>query len=306
MKRIITAIILITLMLGCFVSPMTAQAAGKWVSSYELYIPGHSDGSTYSMTVHDKTQIVPYINICYTDRSWEAVRIENGSNVTFSSSKPSVATISKTGWLTAKDTGTTTITVKNKLNKDVVKFKVKVTVQAPRITAISTDDTRVTLKWSAAKNADGYEIQWDKSGQPLWRYSATVKGTSLRAADGLVGKKKFGFRVRARYKVGNGYITSAWSDTAYITVKAEKADKPAQKSRYTEKYKVVYSGGLYINQKCNRAKCTRTLMHKNDVFYVDPSTKVKSGNYYWAKAKYGDIEGWWVCISNTAWCKKLN
>ncbi len=221
MKRILTAIVAITLMLGCIISPMTALASGG--ITYELYIPGYAHENTCYMNVGEMEKVVPYFNLFYPGGKKDVLRIEDGSHVTFSSSKQSVATISQTGWLIAKSTGTTTITVKSMLNKDVVKFKVKVTAPKP-----------------------------------------TPKPTATPSA-----------------------CVSTNNDP------------------YTDKYKVVYSGGLYINEKCNRANSTKKLMRKNEIFYVDPTTAKKSGKYIWAKAKYGNITGWWVCIGNSSWCKKV-
>ena len=89
----------------------------------------------------------------------------------------------------------------------------------PSIKSLSTSDTRVIVTINPVAGASYYEIDWDKSGQPFWRYGGTTGSTTLRAADGLVAGKKFAFRVRAVYWNGVEYARTAWSATNYITVK---------------------------------------------------------------------------------------
>jgi len=67
------------------------------------------------------------------------------AKLTWTSSKPSVATV-KDGKVTAKKTGTVTITVTDETGKVVAKYKVKVVAKAVKLTKLTAKAKKSTLK----------------------------------------------------------------------------------------------------------------------------------------------------------------
>ncbi len=157
------------------------------------------------------------------------------SKVTWSSSRKSVATVSSSGKVTAKDVGTTTITVKAGSKKATCKVTVR-----PRMTAIQSiervSSSKIKLTWNKKSEADEYRVYRSTSKNGTYEFVGKSSGSSYTDT-GLKANTTYYYYLRAAGYQGDTRILS---------------NKSSVKSAKT----TVYTSKVTLNS--NSLKLTRT------------------------------------------------
>ncbi len=178
----------------------------------------------------------------------------NASKVTYTSSKPKVASVSKSGLITAKKKGKTTITVKNTANGK--KVKLKITVKKPKGYTISkktgTYSGKTKIKIKAKK---GYTVYY-------------TTGNKFTKAKKIASKK-------------SKTITISKNTTLKLYVKknskkisVKKMNKTKAKSPNVVTYKYVITTASAANNNTNQS----STVVNNDSTATQPTTTVISEN----------------------------
>ena len=210
-----------------YLKKTTAPTLGARLVGYDFGVTCNDgrlsikNGYCYAMTVNSSTRLVPILTEIYSNGSTRDIAIRNGAGITFKSSKPAVASVSSVGTVFAKKTGTTVITVKSKMNNMTRQFTLRVTAPSvPSICTLSTGGNRITLRFAkAAPSGASYQVRWDYSNQPFWRYSMTSTSSSMTLTKGLVRGRSFTIQVRFKYWNGSSYSYTSWSNRYRITVR---------------------------------------------------------------------------------------
>ncbi|MCI8280644.1 MAG: leucine-rich repeat protein [Lachnospiraceae bacterium] len=133
------------------------------------------------------------------------------SKMTFTSSKPKIATVNKnTGKVTIKNTGIAIITIK--AGSTTKKVTIKVSPKKPSVkTAKAAEGKKLTMSWAKDKMALGYYVQisTDKKFKKNMKSKALSK-TSYTFTKLETGKKYY-VRIRSYKKSGKEILYSAWS-----------------------------------------------------------------------------------------------
>lgn len=150
-KKAISLILTLVLLIGCAntVSPDTALAASKKVTLSKTSIV-LIKGQTHNL------------------------KLSNAKGVKWSSSKKSVATVSKTGKITAKAKGKTVITAKYK-NKS---YKCKVTVETPKLSETSLK-IKIGESYKLKVTGTTQKIKWTSSNKETATVDSFGKVTAL-------------------------------------------------------------------------------------------------------------------------------
>ena len=129
----------------------------------------------------------------------------------WSSSNTSVATVDSNGKVTAKASGTATITVKTSNGKTAT-CKVTVSLPAPQITGLANTTGGIKISWNKVDGAYGYRLYY-KPVSGGWKRFKDTTATSFTDS-GVVPNKTETYTIRCIDKNGNtvsGFNSTGWS-----------------------------------------------------------------------------------------------
>lgn len=140
------------------------------------------------------------------------------TQITWTTSNKSIATVNSKGTVTAKAPGTATIIAK--CNGATAKCKVTVALAVPKLkTAKSAAAGKIKITWAKSAGADGY-IVYRKKGADWIKLKTVDKSTTTFTDTKLTSGKKYTYTVKA-YKKVNGKTYTSDFDTAGIAAKAK-------------------------------------------------------------------------------------
>lgn len=148
----------------------------------------------------------------------------DNSNFTFTSSKPKVCTVSKSGALRGVSPGTAKVTIAFRSNSNygcVGTVTIKASLSKPKITSLKNKDGyKMTVRWSKNAKAKGYQIQYSTSSE--FKGATTVKiktyKTTKATIKNLTKGAQYYVRVRAYKSTSAGTYYSAWSVGESVTI----------------------------------------------------------------------------------------
>ena len=133
------------------------------------------------------------------------------TSYTWRSSNTSVATVDKNGKVTAKASGTATITVKTSNGKTAT-CKVTVNLPAPQITGLANTTGGIKISWNKVDGAYGYRLYY-KPASGGWKRFKDTTATSFTDS-GVVPNKTETYTIRCIDKNGktvSGFNSKGWS-----------------------------------------------------------------------------------------------
>lgn len=133
------------------------------------------------------------------------------TSYTWSSSNTSVATVDKNGKVTAKASGTATITVKTSNGKTAT-CKVTVNLPAPQITGLANTTGGIKISWNKVSGAYGYRLYY-KPASGGWKRFKDTTATSFTDS-GVSPNRTETYTIRCIDKNGNtvsGFYSRGWS-----------------------------------------------------------------------------------------------
>ena len=133
------------------------------------------------------------------------------TSYTWSSSNTSVATVDDNGKVTAKASGTATITVKTSNGKTAT-CKVTVNLPAPQITGLANTTGGIKISWNKVDGTYGYRLYY-KPASGGWKRFKDTTATSFTDS-GVVPNKTETYTIRCIDKNGNtisGFNSTGWS-----------------------------------------------------------------------------------------------
>ncbi|MBD9012934.1 MAG: hypothetical protein EGR24_11180, partial [Ruminococcus bromii] len=122
------------------------------------------------------------------------------TSYTWSSSNTSVATVDKNGKVTAKASGTATITVKTS-NGKTANCKVTVNLPTPQITSLSNTTGGIKISWNKVDGAYGYRLYY-KPASGGWKRFKDTTATSFTDS-GVSPNRTETYTIRCIDKNGN-------------------------------------------------------------------------------------------------------
>lgn len=211
--------------------------------------------------------------------------------VTWSSSSTAVASVSKSGKVTAKKPGTATITAKTSSGK-TAKCKVTVKLSAPTSVKTATAGiSSIKISWKAVSNASGYYIYCATSKSGTYKKAATVKGGSKTSYTNknLSKGKTYYYKVVA-------YGTAAKYNSAQSTASGAKtrvlAPKVTAKASSYNKIKLSWNkpssaSGYYIYRATSKTgKYTKIATIKKSSTTTYTNTVTTGTTYYYKVIAY--------------------
>ena len=133
------------------------------------------------------------------------------TSYTWSSSNTSVATVDKNGKVTAKASGTATITVKTSNGKTAT-CKVTVNLPTPQITSLANTTGGIKISWNKVSGAYGYRLYY-KPASGGWKRFKDTTATSFTDS-GVSPNRTETYTIRCIDKNGNtvsGFYSRGWS-----------------------------------------------------------------------------------------------
>ena len=158
----------------------------------------------------------------YTMEGFGSVTVENKS-LNWTSSKPSVASVSKTGVVTGKKQGTVTITGKLPVSGQKITTKIKVYTQ-PKISGlkVKAGKKQLTVSWKKTTKATGYQVTYATNSKfTKNKKSVTISKnkTTKKVIKKLKSKKTYYVKARAYKKVNGTKLYGSYSAVKKIKVK---------------------------------------------------------------------------------------
>lgn len=215
----------------------------------------------------------------------------------WTSSAPSVATVSDTGKVKALKPGKATITV---YHGDIsAGCVVTVSPKATTLSSVSlTSKGKAKLKWKKQDGVTGYQIYRATAENGKYKKVKTIKGASTVTATlpANKGTKAYYYKVRAYKTISGTNVYGEFSDVKSCAPK--KPSGTSAKAMSGKKIKVTWkkvssaSGyEVYRATKKNGAyKKVKTITNKKTVSFTDKSLK-KGKNYYYKVRAYRLIGG---------------
>ena len=165
----------------------------------------------------------------------------------WSSSNTSVATVDKNGKVTAKASGTATITVKTSNGKTAT-CKVTVNLPTPQITSLSNTTGGIKISWDKVDGAYGYRLYY-KPASGGWKRFKDTTATSFTDS-GVSPNRTETYTIRCIDKNGktvSGFNSKGWSKKySPVTPKITKLTNTSKGVRVTwNKIAGVYGYRLY-------------------------------------------------------------
>lgn len=214
-----------------------------------------------------------------------------------SSSNPTVATVSPSGKVIARATGTTTITLTT-LNGLTSSVDISVTPDAPTNVSVSAKSTTsAVISWKGGKNVTGYNVY--RSTTKNGKFSKVGTASTESYTDkGLTKGKTYFYKVASYVNNGAAQVLSGYSSTVSITacapapstVSAKKAKSGAAKITWAKStgcsgYEVYYA----TSSKGKYTKAT-DISKASTVTYT--KSGLKSGKTYYFKVRsYTTVNG---------------
>ena len=133
------------------------------------------------------------------------------TSYTWSSSNTSVATVDKNGKVTAKASGTATITVKTS-NGKIANCKVTVNLPTPQITSLANTTGGIKISWNKVDGAYGYRLYY-KPVSGGWKRFKDTTATSFTDS-GVSPNRTETYTIRCIDKNGktvSGFNSKGWS-----------------------------------------------------------------------------------------------
>lgn len=166
--------------------------------------------STASLRLNQSSVSMAYQNTI----TLRATKNNISGSVTWSSSRPSVATVSSRGKVTPKKVGITII--KAKAGSHTARCKVTVRPGKTGIQSISYSSGKVRLSWNKKSEAEHYRIYRSASKNGTYRYIGKTSGTS-HTDDSVSSGKTYYYRLRSAGYQGSTLIKSAKSDAKSVS-----------------------------------------------------------------------------------------
>jgi hypothetical protein len=235
----------------------------------------------------NKTKVKLYVGGTYTLKSAISPTDATIKDVTWSSSKKSVATVTSSGKINAKSAGTATITVTS-VNKGYT-AQCTVVVKPANVTGVTVKGTRydrVKISWDAQTKVTGYKIFRLNTSTNKYEIIGTVDATKTSYTDkNLSIGSEYSYKVRA-YRtvsgktyngklsdyvtgspaVNKGKITSLVNNSNSVTINIKKvAGATSYKIYRKEGEDGKYKALVTIN--ANSLKYTDKTVEKNVTYY---------------------------------------
>ena len=144
--------------------------------------------------------------------------------LSYSSSNKKAVTVNKSGRVTIKGYGKSTITIKAPETEEYKSAKKKITVTViPKKVAVkslkSLEAERIRYSWKADKTVDGYQVYGSQKKDFSYKtFQRFLKSASI-SLHGLKSGKRYYFKVRAYKKVGKNRYYGKWSKVKKIKVR---------------------------------------------------------------------------------------
>ncbi|MCI8489798.1 MAG: hypothetical protein HFJ04_06060 [Lachnospiraceae bacterium] len=160
-----------------------------------------------------------------TDKSLNAKSNGDGY-LTYTSSNSKVAKVSSFGWITAKNYGKATITIKASGTDGYKAATKKITVTVIPKTAVLTQansygSSKLSLKWKKDKTVTGYELNISRKKN----FKSDTLGNTFKASKtstrivGFLSGKTYYARVRSYKKIGRKIYNGNWSKVKKVKIK---------------------------------------------------------------------------------------
>ena len=154
-----------------------------------------------------------------------SVRKTGTGKLSYTSSKPSVVSVSRSGKVTVKKVGMANITVKlysnAKYNGVKKVIKIYVNPSKMKIQNIHTGKGKLQINWKKKSGVSGYQIRYSTKKTMKNYKNVTVKGASNteKTIPGLKRKQIYYVQIRAYQKGSTGTYRGAWSEVQKIRTK---------------------------------------------------------------------------------------
>lgn len=166
-------------------------------------------------------------------------------------------------------------------------------METPQIKSVTPSYNSITLKWSAAGNASGYQV-YRKVNSGKWKKVKTTGSLSYKDTNVKAGYK-YTYSVKAYGKTGGKTLYSVFDrigKAGSLTTAISVNNKKGKGALITWK-KTTGASGYYIYRaasKNGKFKKIKTITSSKTISYVN--TKLTKGKtYYYKVVPYGTVSG---------------